>query len=250
MHNHDCPAHAYVFALQMCLQLFRAVNIGHVIAPIPRYNSSYLNGKQQELRYPKQTENIIGSTTNGNASPLKNDDSKSKTNQTKFISSLGVMGRAGVAIMGSNASNSLGFGATTPGSKLLPNSFKTAIEEVEDEINALAAEVAYQRKECQVLLSEQNTITDVAKAQHADIKRYLDRECKILDDCIVKQSNRQCQEFSRLDTGVQQVNSMVCDLDAARMECVRKLIRVQDVLGVKTDPNEAFMQPLQGSVVA
>ena len=37
---------------------------------------------------------------------------------------------------------------------------------------------------------------------------------------------------------------MLEDLDSARMECVRKLIRVQDILGVKTDPNEAFLQPL------
>lgn len=48
-----------------------------MIAPIPRYNSSYLNGKSPELRYPK-ADMIIGSA---NASPmqtLKNEDSKSK----------------------------------------------------------------------------------------------------------------------------------------------------------------------------
>jgi len=40
---------------------------------------------------------------------------------------------------------------------------------------------------------------------------------------------------------VSDVRIIVADLDEARMECVKKLIRVQDVLGVKTDANQAFM---------
>lgn len=155
------------------------------------------------------------------------------------------MGRAGYTIMNSHAT--LAFGAQTPTSKLLPNSFKTALEEVEDEICALAAEVAYQKKECQVLKSEQDTIVDVAKAQHSDIERYLAKECKILDDCILKQSDRQTSEYNRLDGQVKDATKIVNDLDSSRMECVRMLIRVQDVLGVRTDPNEAFMQPLASS---
>jgi len=46
----------------------------------------------------------------------------------------------------------------------LPNSFKTALEEIEDEINSLAADVAYMKKETRILKSEQDTIGDVAKS--------------------------------------------------------------------------------------
>ena len=69
---------------------------------------------------------------------------------------------------------------------MLPNSFKTALEEIEDEIENLKAEVAYQNKEMRILKTEQDTIVDVAKAQDADIERYLTKESKILDDVIIK----------------------------------------------------------------
>jgi hypothetical protein len=128
----------------------------------------------------------------------------------------------------------------------LPNSFKTALEEIEDEIIELQKEVAYQKKEMKVLKSEQDTIVDVAKAQDADIERYLNKEIKILNDVIVKQQDRQSTECKRLDGQCNDVKKMVDHLDINRMECVRKLVRVQDVLGVRTDPNEAFLQPLAG----
>ncbi len=52
---------------------------------------------------------------------------------------------------------------------MLPNSFKTALEEIEDDIIKLQAESAYFKKECDLLKSEQDTITDIAKSQHNDI---------------------------------------------------------------------------------
>lgn len=52
----------------------------------------------------------------------------------------------------------------------------------------MAAEVAYNKKECIILKSEQDTIVDVAKTQHSDIERYLAKEVKILDDVILKQN--------------------------------------------------------------
>ena len=151
------------------------------------------------------------------------------------------MGRAGLAIMG--ASNQT-LSVKSPTNGLLPNSFKTALEEIEDEILELQKEVTYQKKEMAILLSEQNTIVDVAKAQDQDIERYLNKENKILDDVICKQNERQKQEFNRLHSQCCDVKNIIEDLDAARMECVRKLLRVQDVLGVKTDSNEAFLKPL------
>ncbi len=68
--------------------------------------------------------------------------------------------------------------------KLLPNSFITALEEIEDEITKLSAEAAYYKKEYKLLKSEFDTITDIAKSQHTDIERYLAKEIKILDDII------------------------------------------------------------------
>jgi len=50
----------------------------------------------------------------------------------------------------------------------------------------LAAEISFNKKECKILKSEQDTIIDVAKAQDVDIERYLHKEIKILDDVILK----------------------------------------------------------------
>ena len=41
-----------------------------------------------------------------------------------------------------------------------------------------------------ILKSEQDTIVSVAKAQDADIERYLNKETTILDDVILKQNKR------------------------------------------------------------
>ena len=68
----------------------------------------------------------------------------------------------------------------------LPFSFKSAIEQIEEEILALAAEVSSGKKEVSILKSEQETIVEIAKAQTIDIQRYLDKETTILNDCIKK----------------------------------------------------------------
>ena len=62
---------------------------------------------------------------------------------------------------------------------------------------ALKAEVALSRKEVRQLKSEQDTVEDVAKAQCADIERYLSKEIKILDDTITKANKRQKAENMR-----------------------------------------------------
>ena len=48
---------------------------------------------------------------------------------------------------------------------------------------------------------------------------------------------------------VADVKTIIAELDASRMVCVKKHIRVETVLGIKTDPNEAFLKPLESSVV-
>lgn len=57
----------------------------------------------------------------------------------------------------------------SPSNFLLPNSFVTALEEIEDEILNLKAEISFCNKEYKILHSELDTITDVAKTQNADI---------------------------------------------------------------------------------
>ncbi len=114
----------------------------------------------------------------------------------------------------------------------------------------LNAEVAFNKKECKILKSEQDTIVDVANAQSADIQRYLKKETRVLDEIIEKQNQKQNFEYKRLHGQVSDVKNIVTELDAARMECVNKLIRVQNVLGIVTDSNEAFMQPLSSKINA
>ena len=108
--------------------------------------------------------------------------------------------------------------------------------------------VAYCKKEVQILKSEENTIVDVATSQTADIEKYLDTETSVLNDCINKQFLRQKAEYSRLNEQVVDCKNIRDELDANRMECVGKLLNVQRVLGIQTDPNEAFLQPLASTV--
>ena len=101
------------------------VQIGHTFNPKPHYNSSYLNGKNPEpLRYTNAAQTIIAQA-NANAAQANRADGGA----SQFSGS--AMGRAGAAIMG-NASQTLT--VKSPMNGLLPNSFKTALEEIEDEI--------------------------------------------------------------------------------------------------------------------
>ena len=78
-----------------------------------------------------------------------------------------------------------------------PFSFKASIDELEDSIRNLAQEVAFFKKEVNVLKQEQDTVEEVAETQCMDIKRYLSKELGILDDVINKANVRQKAENSR-----------------------------------------------------
>ena len=142
--------------------------------------------------------------------------------------------------------NPSGLSVQSPTNKLLPNSTITALEEIEDELLSVKQELAFLKKECQNLKSDNDTIVQIATTQHSDIQRYLDKEIRVLDDVINKQSKRQEAEHTRLKGQATDVKNVLRDLDSSRMECVRKLNRVEQVLGVHTDPNETFRQPLSG----
>ena len=125
-----------------------------------------------------------------------------------------------------------------------PFSFKAAIDQLEEEIMQLKIEVAAAKKEVKQLKSEQDTVEDVAKAQCADIERYLRKEIAILDDVIIKSNVRQKAENSRFQIQISQVRQISYELDQSRLECVGSVRRVERNLGIEVDPNENFRQPL------
>ena len=78
-----------------------------------------------------------------------------------------------------------------------PLSFNSAIAQLDDEIKQLREEVMFQRKEVRQMKGEQDTVEDVAKAQCADIERYLQKEIAILDDIQKKADKKQKTENQR-----------------------------------------------------
>ena len=89
---------------------------------------------------------------------------------------------------------------------------------------------------------------EVSETQCMDIKRYLIKELTILDDVINKSNVRQKAENSRFQLQVAQVKQISNELDKSRMEALERLLKVQGNLGIVTDPNEAFLQPLSDKV--
>ena len=102
------------------------------------------------------------------------------------------MRRAGAAILAPALSGRSQFEKETvfSTSSKLPFSFTTALDQIEEEILLLAAEVSHGKKEVGILKSEQDTIVEVANSQTADIERYLQKEILILKDVISKQHTR------------------------------------------------------------
>lgn len=99
---------------------------------------------------------------------MKNGQSKGKfcyklgINQSLGMIGSGgsAMGRAGAAILAQNMSAKSNFDAQSTYSTVskLPFSFKTAIDQIEEEILALASEVSYGKKEVEILKTELETI--------------------------------------------------------------------------------------------
>jgi hypothetical protein len=104
------------------------------------------------------------------------------------------MGRAGATISGTLVKQENSYLGLTQSSQSLnsklPYSFVSALDKIEQEILALAAENTFCKKETFILKTEQDTIETVVKTQSADIERYLQKEVFILDDVISKQNLR------------------------------------------------------------
>ena len=91
---------------------------------------------------------------------------------------------------------------------------------------------------------EQDTVEDVAKAQCADIERYLQKEIAILDDIQKKADKKQKNENQRFLLQIGQVRQISSELDASRVECVKAVVRVEQNLGIQFDSNESFQVPM------
>ena len=108
----------------------------------------------------------------------------------------------------------------------LPTSFRTALEQLEDEIVQLAQDVSYCKKEVQILHSEQTAIAQQCNQQQDEAQAYIEHEVGVLNSCIQKQAIRQKAEFSRLNEQVLDVRSFRDELDKERMKSVAKLQKV------------------------
>ena len=135
---------------------------------------------------------------------------------------LGVTQSSKVGLAGAGASI-VGGGQNTSTQMRLqqPFSFNAAIAQLEEEIKQLREEVMFQRKEVRQLKANQDTVEDVAKAQCADIQRYLQKEIAILDDVQKKADKKQKTENSRFQLQISQVRQISYELDVSRQECVR-----------------------------
>ena len=100
----------------------------------------------------------------------------------------------------------------------------------------------YCNNEVEILKQEKSTIVELAKTQSADVKRYLDDEVRILGDSVQKSYARQKAENSRLYDQIGESRDLGSELDSERLLCVRRLARIQGMLGVQTDPGEEFMR--------
>lgn len=91
----------------------------------------------------------------------------------------------------------------------------------------LRADVAFQKKEMLNLQTDSNTIISVAETQHKDIERYLAKECRVMDEIVIKQKDKQNVEYQKYQNSVNDVFNIVAELDDSRLECVQKLTVVE-----------------------
>ena len=58
-----------------------------------------------------------------------------------------------------------------------------------------------------------NTTLEIGKGQGNDIERYLKKECRVMDDIIVKQQKKQKAEYAKINNGVHDVCNIIVELD-------------------------------------
>lgn len=87
--------------------------------------------------------------------------------------------------------------------------------------------------------TERETVLEMARTKLQDIDKYLHKEIRYLDELVKKDHDKQSKEFSKFWLQTQQVKTIEDDLDDHRMELVKRILTIQDHLGVETGPLEA-----------
>ena len=86
----------------------------------------------------------------------------------------------------------------------------------------------------------------MAQTKCTDIDKYLHKEIAYLDDLIIKANNKQNKEYKDFWSQCSQVKNILQDQDDHRMDLVKRVLTVQDYLGVSTGGLEAESISLSG----
>ncbi len=60
------------------------------------------------------------------------------------------------------------------------------MNELEDEINETRKELNFCKKEVEILMTEENTVSEMAQCKSDDINKYLTKEIHYLEELIAK----------------------------------------------------------------
>ena len=87
----------------------------------------------------------------------------------------------------------------------------------------------------------------MAQSKNSDIDKYLRKELKYLEELINKSQVKQKAENSRFSHQCQQVKLIANELDDERMILVKRVINVEDHLGIETGAFENEQHSLSGN---
>ena len=86
----------------------------------------------------------------------------------------------------------------------------------------------------------------MAQTKCEDIDKYLHKEIRYLDELIIKSNQKQENEHHMFWNQCEQVKVILNELDDHRMELVKRVLTVQDHLGVDTGNLDAEAISLSG----
>jgi hypothetical protein len=98
----------------------------------------------------------------------------------------------------------------------------------------------------QILNTERETVLEMARTKLQDIDKYLHKEIRYLDELVKKDHDKQSKEFAQFWRQTQQIKAIEEELDDHRMELVKRILTVQDHLGVETGPLDMEAATLSG----
>ena len=124
--------------------------------------------------------------------------------------------------------------------------FVSFLNEIENDINETRKELNFAKNEVKILQTEQATVLEMAESKLMDIDRYLNKEIHYLEELISKADHKQKQENNKFHFQCKQVVDNNNELDDHRMELVKRVIVVEDHLGVVTGPLEKEHLSLSG----